>query len=54
MIWFIALLFWIITIGHFGWNLLPNSDAELICDGIFLVLVSLAYISNRKSKEPQQ
>lgn len=32
---------------YFGWNSLPKSDAELICDGITLIIFSLAFISKK-------
>jgi hypothetical protein len=34
-------LWWLIETAHFGWNLAPQSDAELICDGIVLLITSL-------------
>lgn len=33
-----ALAFGLGETHHFGWNAVPMSDAELICDGITLVL----------------
>lgn len=30
---------------HFGWNALPASDAEVIADGIGLVLTALAVLA---------
>lgn len=42
-IFILALTFGTYETAYFGWNLLPGSPAELICDGITLVLVSLAY-----------
>lgn len=36
-------LWWLLETAHFGWNLMPASDAELICDGIFLVIMAMAW-----------
>lgn len=47
MIWACAVMFWLIETGHFGWHALPASDAEVICDGIVFVLLSIAYINGR-------
>lgn len=34
--------------NYFGWNQLPASPEELIADGIFLVLLSLAFEKDRQ------
>lgn len=47
MIWLLAIGFAIVTNHHFGWNGMPKSDAELICDGIALVLVALAILKSK-------
>lgn len=39
-----ALYFSLIETIHFGWNASPKSDAELICDGIALLIASLAFL----------
>lgn len=41
-IWFLAAIFWFNENRYFGWNGWPQSDAELICDGIVCLLVALA------------
>lgn len=41
-LWLLAIVFEIASNAHFGWNWTPQSDAELICDGIALVLVVVA------------
>lgn len=41
-LFFIALWFWLIETHHFGWNMAPQSDAEMICDGIAMLLLSIA------------
>lgn len=58
MNWYIAIA-WIVVVEffikqnrYFGWNLNPQSDTELIADGITLILVSLAvlitYVASEK------
>lgn len=43
-------IFWIgnawllIETAHFGWNSLPKSDAEVICDGIGCLIVAMAWL----------
>lgn len=46
-LWFIALLFGVMVNRHFGWNLTPQSDMELVCDGISLILTSMAAYASR-------
>jgi len=43
-IFFISIVFWIIETNYFGWNTGPNSPEEVICDGIFTILVALAVL----------
>ncbi len=42
--WLVVVEFFIKQNKYFGWNLTPQSDAELIADGITLVLVALAVL----------
>lgn len=42
MTWFLVAYFFIIQNSYFGWNAFPQSSEELICDGVFLVLLSIA------------
>ena len=42
LIWIIAVFFGFAETAYFGWNTLPNSPEELICDGITLILMVLA------------
>jgi hypothetical protein len=47
MNWYIALFaasFWIELNSYFGWNWTPKSEAELISEGIFVLLAALAYV----------
>lgn len=41
-IFLMACIFGIAETTHFGNNMLPNSDAEFICDGITLILFALS------------
>lgn len=43
--WTPAVVFYVLQNNYFGWNSTPRSDAEVIADGILLVLVSLAVIA---------
>jgi hypothetical protein len=40
---FIGIFFWWMETKYFGWNMVPGSDAELICDGIALLIQALAF-----------
>ncbi len=39
---FVGLFFWYEETKYFGWNALPGSPAEVICDGIALLILALA------------
>lgn len=41
-IFLIAIFFSLIINDYFGWNMFPHSDAELICDGIVMILAALS------------
>ena len=41
----IALTFAVAQNSYFGWNWTPKSDAELVCDGINLMLWAMAILS---------
>lgn len=43
----LTLMFWWWENQHFGWNVRPGSDAELIADGIVFVLFALAIVAGR-------
>jgi hypothetical protein len=43
----LASAFGLIETAYFGWNMTPQSEAELICDGITLVLFALAFLRGR-------
>lgn len=37
-----ALVFGSMQNSYFGWNLKPQSDAELVCDGLTILMLCLA------------
>lgn len=45
----LAMVWAIMENRHFGWNFTPQSDAELICDGIGFLLVGM-FMLNRQSR----
>lgn len=40
----LAMFFGIVETRYFGWNLFPQSPAEVICDGIVCLLMALALV----------
>ena len=42
-----ALAFGISKTRYFGWNMHPESDAEIICDGITMLIGALAFVGIR-------
>ncbi len=42
---FLAFMFFILQNRYFGWNGFPTSDAELIADGITVLLISISFKS---------
>lgn len=44
LILFCALAFFFEQNQYFGWNGRPKSDAELIADGITILLIALSFI----------
>lgn len=47
-IMFIAFAFNMIETAYFGWNFWPSSDAELVCDGISLLIAALGLIRSAR------
>jgi hypothetical protein len=43
-IWICGMLFATEQNWYFGWHWYPHSDAELICDGIALLIFALAFV----------
>lgn len=46
---FMALAFSVIETAYFGWNLTPQSDAEMICDGIAGVIFALSFVTGSRN-----
>jgi hypothetical protein len=42
-VFFVGQFFWLVETSYFGWNLAPQSEAEVICDGIFLLITALSF-----------
>jgi hypothetical protein len=38
-----AAFFGLVSTSYFGWNLSPKSEAELICDGITILIAALSF-----------
>lgn len=49
-IWCIALVFSVMKNAHFGWHLVPESDAELVCDGMTVLMFCLALLVPSEEK----
>ncbi|MDA3854229.1 MAG: hypothetical protein PF444_08320 [Bacteroidales bacterium] len=49
-IFFIAIAFSLVETDYFGWNFMPRSDAEIICDGIVMIMLAMAFLV-RNNKE---
>jgi hypothetical protein len=47
-IFFIAVVFSYFENRYFGWNMHPESDAEMIADGIGMILFALAFVAEGK------
>jgi hypothetical protein len=41
---FFAFLYGLIETTYFGWNFSPSSDAEVICDGITMLIGAMAFL----------
>lgn len=48
-LWFFAISFGLSETGYFGWNFLPSSDAEIICDGITSILAMVAVLGSGRA-----
>ena len=49
--WFVVILYAITYNEYFGWNRFAQSDAEIICDGIFALGALLAVMIGNKNHE---
>lgn len=43
----LAFCFWVVESAHYGWNFVAKSDAEVICDGISMLIFSLAFLRSK-------
>jgi hypothetical protein len=46
-LWILALTWITAETWYFGWNWVPHSNAEIICDGIGMLIMALAIFSPR-------
>lgn len=37
----LGIYFWFLETSYFGWNFRASSEAEIICDGIAILIVAL-------------
>lgn len=47
---FIAAVFWVSQNRYYGWHWMPQSDGELIADGIVMLLLALAIAPSESSQ----
>lgn len=45
-VWYLPIQFYFSQNNYFGWNVKPQTDMELIADGITLLLLALAALSS--------
>jgi len=43
-IFIFAIIFGLVETAYFGWNFTPQSDAEMICDGITMAIGAMAFL----------
>jgi len=48
---FCGLFYGFIETRYFGWNRTAGSDAEIICDGIAILIISLAWLIPKEKKD---
>lgn len=53
-VWWVAVLWALIESAYFGWNFTPQSDAELICDGISFLILALSFLRPGPQHNEQQ
>lgn len=44
MILFFSVFFGTVETAYFGWNFTPQSESELICDGISILIGAMAFL----------
>jgi len=47
----VCLAFGYMKIDYFGWNSGAESEAELICNGIMLLIFALSILNNKKGND---
>jgi hypothetical protein len=54
-IFLIGQVFWFIETWHYGWNFAPQSDGEVVCDGIVLLITAISLVGYKAnpSAEPK-
>lgn len=50
IIFYLAIVFGLIETAYFGWNMFPHSNAEIICDGISILICALAFLDFSKTR----
>ena len=48
---FFSVSFGLMETAYFGWNFTPQSDAEMICDGITILIGALAFLGKPYNAE---
>jgi hypothetical protein len=48
-IFLLGVFFGLVETAHFGWNVTPKSDAEMICDGITVLIFAMSLLAPVKS-----
>lgn len=49
LLWLFVVAWYVVQNSYFGWNWRPQSDAELVSDGIGFVLVAIAITGTRSA-----
>ena len=44
-VFFFGLFYGFVETAYFGWNWSPQSDAEIICDGIAMLIMAMAFLT---------
>lgn len=47
-IMFLGLFFGGIETAYFGWNFTPQSEAEVVCDGIVILITAIGLLRGRR------
>ena len=52
-IFVMGFFFGVVETAHFGWNFTPQSDAEMICDGITILIMALSLVGKQSQMGKQ-